>query len=290
LALRQDEPAPNTEPTLSGAELRGALSKIDLVPHDVMGMRCQQIHLMRSDTNLVATLRAQGTHLLPQLLELLGTEDKDVTEIPHTEETFSDNGPVRRLLAVKGFYALGSNAAPAVPALLKMGQQGPDDDAAYALAGVGPAAEPLLVEALSNPDEAVRRRAMVALACFGPRTSAGIDALTRCLGDPQETTDWRLAALFALERTHGMLEQALPVLLEAFRDSKLLGMTNRIVFKPSSAVELFSSSFEHYGPRARAAFPGLLEILPKVKDNEIWFVQKALKAIDAQAAAEAGIK
>jgi hypothetical protein len=100
----------------------------------------------------------------------------------------------------------------------------------------------------------------------------------------------RLAALFALEKTGRESEQALPVLLEAFRDSKLLGTTNRIVFKPSSAIELFSASFGHYGPRAKAVFPGLLELLPKVKDHEIWFVQKALKAIDAQAAAEAGVQ
>ena len=292
LAL-QNEQAINTEPkqpALSGAELRAVLSKIDLVPHDVMGMRTRQIRMMWNDTNAVATVRAQGTNLLPPLLELLGTEDKDVPEILGTDDTFPDDGPVRRLLAVKGFYALGSNATPAIPALLKTGMQGLDDDAAYALAGIGPAAAPLLVEALSSPDEAVRRRAMVAIALIGPAASAGSDVLIRCLGNPQEIPDLRLAALFALEKTDRDSEQALPVLLEAFRDSKLLGTTSRIVFTTSNAVELFSASFEHYGPRAKAAFPGLLELLPKVKDSEIWFVQKALKAIDAQAAAEAGIQ
>jgi hypothetical protein len=42
--------------------------------------------MMWNDTNAVAALRAQGTNLLPQLLELLGTEDKDVPEIPHAED------------------------------------------------------------------------------------------------------------------------------------------------------------------------------------------------------------
>ena len=40
----------------------------------------------------------------------------------------------------------------------------------------------------------------------------------------------------------------------------------------------------------KAAFPGLLELLPNLKEPEASLVKKTLKAIDAQAAAEAGIQ
>jgi HEAT repeat protein len=76
-----------------------------------------------------------------------------------------------------------------------MGVQGVDDDAAYSLAGIGPAAAPLLAEALSSPEEAVRRRAMVAIALIGPWASAGREVLIRCLGNPQETPDFAAGSI-----------------------------------------------------------------------------------------------
>ena len=65
--------------------------------------------------------------------------------------------------------------------------------------------------------------------------------------------------------------------------------TGRTVFSRTNALRQFSVLFEQYGPRAKAALPGLMQLIANKKEQEVWFVKTALKAIDAQAAAEAGI-
>jgi RNA polymerase sigma factor (sigma-70 family) len=286
--------ATNAEPPLSAEELRTLLGDIgDHIPHDVMYTRSFRAHLPSKGTNALATLRARGASPVPRLLELLGTENKDGEDVTMTTITteatlFHDQGRFQRTLALQGFYALGPKAAPAIPALLRFRATIPDDDAAYALAGIAYAPVTPLVDAMSSPDQAIRRRAMLALGLMQAKEPAVNDALIACLSDPEENPEQRLVALFALGRTGPDPEQVFPALQEALRDPKLTSLTNHVVRERGDVVQGFCTAFEQCRPLTKAAVPQMLESLPSLKGREAQVVKEVLKRIDPQAAAEAG--
>ncbi len=292
IALSQARNDANAQPPLSAEELRALLS-VDGMPYEVARTRSFQLYLAR-DTNALATIRARGTSLLPQLLELLGTENKAgedlTTSITTTQaDPFQDHGRFQRTLALQGFHALGPKAAAAIPALLRFKATTPDDDAAYALAGIAYAPVTPLVEALSSPDEAIRRRATLALGLMQAKEPAVNNGLIACLSNPEEHPELRLVALFALGRTGPEPEQVLPALQEALRDPKLTGLTNHVIFQKGDVIDGFCAAFERCGPLAKSAVPQILKLLPSLSNQEARVVKEVLKRVDYEAATAAGI-
>lgn len=87
---------------------------------------------------------------------------------------------------------------------------GVQQSAADALAKIGVAAVPTLLEALENKDPTVRARAASALARMGPTASSAVPALTKALSDPDE--DVRRNAARALGQMGPAAESAIPAL------------------------------------------------------------------------------
>jgi len=144
-----------------------------------------------------------------------------------------------------------------------------------------PAIVPLLSssEAGRQPSSRVYVRANVALALcsIGPAASNAIPALTNLIavGDGYA----RVAAAVALWHITSNENLSLPVIM-----NELPTMNKQYKQMPINALKAM-------GPRAKAAFPLLVSELPRATDDfERGLITNALKAIDPEAAAKAGIK
>jgi HEAT repeat protein len=92
------------------------------------------------------------------------------------------------------------------------------ETATDALARIGDAAVPALIDALHDPDQEVRAQAAQALARMGNRAAPAVDALVEALNDPNE--DVRRGAARALGQIGSEAEQAVPALINAIRDPR----------------------------------------------------------------------
>jgi hypothetical protein len=131
----------------------------------------------------------------------------------------------RNYAAAFAFMWLGSNAAPAVPQLIKMYDSHPDASWSFyvplAVGFVGPPAKlavPMLLCAMTNTNSMVRLYAAKALGQVHADASATVPALIRCLRDPQE--DVRMSAVWALHEFGPDAKEAVPDLLQFVRDEK----------------------------------------------------------------------
>jgi HEAT repeat protein len=155
-----------------------------------------------------------GTNAVPELIELLGTEDPlmrrgfwavrgklpaDVRRGLQTKVGTSEKGNLRGAAATcLGF--IGPDAAPAVPALARA-LEDPDHqfcyEAAAAMGRIGKPSVPFLVNALDRADANRRRSFIAALSEIGPPAEAAVPALIGLLDDPDQTV--RSVAGLALE-------------------------------------------------------------------------------------------
>jgi HEAT repeat protein len=185
-------------------------------------------------------LRHMGTNALPRLLSLLRAQNSPLQQ---RAEALLGRLPfirwrppsqeLRRSMALSGFSALGTNAQPAVPALIAL-LNNKDGEirkyAAWCLGSVGPAAEqavPALIQHLADLDSAVGESAesslgrihrkpelvipvlkerlagagkkwltLFALGCFGPEAKAAVPAILPLLDDrDRETRTWAAMSL-----------------------------------------------------------------------------------------------
>lgn len=90
------------------------------------------------------------------------------------------------------------------------------DTAADALARIGDAAVPALIEGLADPSPAVRAQAARALARMGPKGHAAVPALILALED--ETAAVRVNAARALGQIGPEAQEAVPALIRALKD------------------------------------------------------------------------
>jgi hypothetical protein len=98
---------------------------------------------------------------------------------------------------------LGPKAAPSAPALRAalFDRQPPNTAALKALGRIGDAGTPILAEALTHPDRALRKAAADLLARKGPAAASAAPALRAALADEDESV--RRAAAHALRRIGG---------------------------------------------------------------------------------------
>lgn len=169
-----------------------------------------------------------------------------------------DNAAMVRLDAARCLGRLGAAASNAVPAII-----------------------PLLSssEVGRHPSGQIYVRANSALALgeIGPAASNAVPALTNlmAIGDGYA----RVAAAVALWRITSNENLALPVIM------------NELPTMDKHSKQMPINALKAMGPRAKAAFPLLVSELPDAKDDiQRGIITDALKAIDPEAAAKAGIK
>jgi HEAT repeat protein len=225
--------------------------------------------------NVLRALGALGRHdktVLPVLLEGLRNND----------------APDNQAAATDALGAMGANAAPAVPDLMKVLRDqpgGPDIPATHALAHMGSAAVPDLVEELLRGSPRSRLRALAVVAAMGRPGRAALPHLVKLLNN--EAEDVRQAAAQALGSLGADAATAAPAVLDALRAKRIatpaaLETLGRIAAPDREVLSFLldvltdSKAPEHdrcaaawalglLGPEARDAVPALLDVLAAVE-------------------------
>jgi HEAT repeat protein len=177
----------------------------------------------------------------------------------------------------------GQDAEPVIPALIAALSDdsspprrcGPPIGglAAKALKNIGPPAVPALLRALRTSSVADRKRVIDVFESMGPQARASVPALRDALQDEAVCVE----AAFALWKIEPKNDATIPALIRCLRGQDL---DNR-----REAAWMLS----HIGPDAREAVPALLAALSDPASLDRARVTDALKKIDPQAAARAGV-
>jgi HEAT repeat protein len=214
-----------------------------------------------------AAIRHIGTHAIPICLELMktGVSPIKVKLLELVPGSWLDRLHVPRLheyrlaiynrrhLGAWGFVALGERAKPAVPALIAL---------------------------LSDKDQDTRYVAVFALGNLGPAAREALPGLIECLKDP----DYNLRGLVAksLGEIHQEPERVVPLLTDMLKRYRV----DRQWVPP----ELVIGSLGQFGAQAKPAVPILVGLL---SDPDPYFrsaATNALRKIDPEAAAMAGVE
>jgi HEAT repeat protein len=235
--------------------------------------------LAHLDDRAKQAIRHIGTNALPVLIERLRTHDTPLKQLimkwaqkqafVHFHFNSADE---RRPEAIWGYEALGPLASAQVPSLSATLTNDPSPKvriaAVWALGYIGPEASmaaPALFRAAQDKDYHIRSPAFIALGKIRPNPQLTIPLLVAGLDDPHPTT--RAYAAFALGNYGTQAKAAIPTLL------RMLATNTAAVFEHDTSV------FAVYAITA---------------DNAAGFekdaVGSALKKIDPEAAAKAGVK
>jgi hypothetical protein len=203
-------------------------------------------------------VRQMGTEALPTLLRMLRAKDSslklkliDWAERQPIVKIKHTPAEELNLRAKCAFAALGAKAQSAVPALIEIANQ---------------------KISLESQTDAIH-----ALGFIGPPAKEAVPSLLRWATNADQEV--RFGAIYALGEIHAEPERVLPVLINALHD-------------PASGVQHGAVwALQYFGPDAKVAVPALAELLNAPYDYESRFAAtNALKAIDPEAAAKAGVK
>jgi len=154
--------------------------------------------------NSLAMMGDKGTEAVPQLIEMLKTNDENVALIVVLTLSMLDEKSV----------------VPHLINVLKYPDARVRERAANALERMGRGAKgavPQLTEALSDPDENVRISATIALGKIGEGAKIAVPRIAQMLKDPGTELD-REAAILALTDLGEVAEEAVPHLVEALNN------------------------------------------------------------------------
>lgn len=215
-------------------------------------------------------IRAMGTNALPFLLDMVATTDSRAkTKL----RAWAGKGSIirkwttpthyiSRISAAAGFEALGKEAAPAAPELIKLlNDEQTEYPAALALGAIGQPAVPLLVQKLTNRSASMRMSVVQALN-FMHGAEDAIPDLLQCLDDPEPAV--RGAAAITLGDMRKQPDRVVPKLVERLSDTNSSVRVDAVI-----ALGLFES-------RARVAIPKLTELQ---NDPDAEVRQKATAAL-----------
>lgn len=214
------------------------------------------VKLLKDESPSVRSAAAFGLHEL----RLSGADIKDA--IPALIEALSDQSGDVRYVSAQTLGLMGPEAESAVPALI-----------------------PLLNDSHFGPT--VRASAFEALGMIGPKAKAAMPALRNLLTLTTNYSYWGEVTAVAMWRINGDVTNTLPVLIQ--------GLSQPDPQERGEAIDVMAEM----GPRAKAAVPILLNelsqpsSLPAIIANNADTGQKitnALKQIDPEAAAKAGVK
>jgi HEAT repeat protein len=145
----------------------------------------------------------------------------------------------------------------------------------YALGPMGKAAVPDLITLLDRTNQDISAVAVTCLGNIGPQANSAVPRLIRFIDDPDRIV--RFGTTVTLSRIHMRPELVVPVL------ATNLSATNVILPTTINALAAF-------GEAAKPAVPILLTFLNQENDYVREATTNALKAIDPEAAAKAGVK
>jgi HEAT repeat protein len=180
-------------------------------------------------------VRQIGPKAIPFLLDLMEARDSDLKKklrqyLPkkwHDRLHLNDNSGNLRRMGAHGLAAMGTNASDAVPALIKLARQHPEEDgryiAVFALRTLGPGAEaaiPFYIQCLTNKDNTIRNEAAVGLALIPDRQETTLPALLKYLDSIETSAGWELNSAIGLLGQFGTnAKPAVPKLLSLLNDS-----------------------------------------------------------------------
>jgi HEAT repeat protein len=172
-------------------------------------------------------VRQMGTNALPTLLRMLQARDSGIMSLAFQlldkrhYRWLPASEIVRREMALDGFDALGTNAAPAVPALVVLLNHTNcqvRSSAARCLNTIWPVAQeavPVLVQHLKDPDEMVCFFSGLALGSIRKSPEVVVPALTERLSE--RGSKWGI--LVALGRFGPEAKTAVPLIIPLLNDS-----------------------------------------------------------------------
>jgi hypothetical protein len=133
------------------------------------------------------------------------------------------------------------------------------------------------VQVVATPAEGRRGQAVLSLAALGPKAQAAVPALIEAVRRKEEVLCGPAAA--ALVQLQADPDTVIPVLIEALFDRDGRGQPDVV------------EALGEFGPRSKAAVPALLKLREDRSSKEIMrAVPAALKRIDPEAAAKAGVR
>ncbi|MGO8925638.1 MAG: HEAT repeat domain-containing protein [Limisphaerales bacterium] len=207
-------------------------------------------------------IRQIGTNAIPPYLSIITTRESPLKLklLALVPKRWLDRFHLRsvydyRFLGSYGLIALGAEAKPAVPVLI-------------ALLNI-------------REDPGVRLTAVLTLRSLDPVACDAVPALIKCLQDPDFTV--RSDAIFGLGELHQDPDRVIPILVE-FLDKPQ---------NPQQSVALRDralGSLRQFGPQAKSAIPSLLRLLNDEHEILRWEATNALRVIDPEAAAKAGVE
>lgn len=238
------------------------------------------------DTNNAAFLAFQkmGTNAIPALLDVIqsgGTpfqkmilkfnRKQSLIQLPYGKPWIQD------MAATWALYAMGTNAAPAIPVLTNLlFHSNALVSSTTVLAGIGPEALPALMTALTNQNYFIRHSAASGLGWERSDASIIVPALIARLQDRNRLV--HMGAASSLGQLHAQAELVVPALIKDFpSDDPLLRL--RIL-----------NSLAQFEGKARDSVPFLVETLKDGDESVRIRAALALKQIDPEAAAKAGVK
>jgi HEAT repeat protein len=258
----------NAIPTLLGnLQATDSPLKLTLAALGLRYTRAETRHV-RAERGFKA-LEADASNAVPALVEIY-------------EQT---SAPSARRAAANALVEIGPAAKQAIPALIKSATNANSDVRAFALYTLGRMAlepelvDPVLIRALHDPDREVRYQAAYGLSSFafmGGDTKPAVPALIEALQDSY--TGVRGGAALALGHIHSETGVVVPALIESLHD--------REVFVRAQAA----AALGEFGTNGKPAVNPLVELLSDTNQDARNAVSKALRAIDPEAAAKAGVK
>lgn len=184
-------------------------------------------------------LRAIGTNAIPTLLTMIRAKDppRFMAKIMETANRHGltwirhRDAEMQQEEADYAFGILGTNAAGAVPELIRIYEQNPAPAsqayAARALGHIGPPARPALpglIRRFADPDASVRFYAVSAVMQIGGDPAVVVPALTSALKDPSVNVRWN--ALSGLSRFGSRARPAAPEILRMIDDPGMVGTSS----------------------------------------------------------------
>jgi hypothetical protein len=229
-------------------------------------------------------VRHIGTNALPMLLEMIRSKDSKwesiVIEVNRRQSLVHlplELGLARRMRAASAFHALGAEARPAVPALVEVLFNNPDNtEASLALVAIGPEAIPPLMQALTNGDPKIRTVAVITLGGMSFDADGVVPVLIKSLKDEDRSV--RFSAALSLGEFPQKSAAIVPALTASLEDKDAKVRT--------SAIYALSC----FGREAQMASSAIQKALNDPNNSVRRAAAKALKKIDPEAAAKAGVK
>ena len=264
-------------------------------------------------------LRTMGTNAIPVLLENLQAKDSALKLGWAALGLHYTPAETRHLRAQKGFSALGAEASNAVPALIEIYQQNfassAREAAANSLVEIGPAAKtaiPVLIESAASTNSHVRAFALYTLGRISLESKLVVPVLIKGLHDRDHEVRYSSAfGLGALAFMGGDAKPANAALVETLKDSHrseraaaamALGHIHSdpglvvpalIEMLRDPDVQLHAiaaTAIGEFGNDGKPAVAPLNELLSQRNQDARKAATNALKAIDPEAAARAGLK